>query len=85
MPTKTRNMRKKSMEAYKKLKEEKTKECLSKTNRARVKKSSCRKIKRSAVCKRTNTCSHAKGKKRSYCRTKKNKKVNCNDYYLKFL
>ena len=69
MAVKTRQQKSKAL---------KLKECRDKTNRERVKKSVCRKIKRSAVCKRTKTCTHAKGKKRSFCRTKKNKKVNCN-------
>ena len=85
MPVRTRLQRQRSLEKYKKLKADKLKECRDKTNRDRVKKSVCRKIKRSAVCKRTKGCTHAKGKKRSFCRTKKNKKVNCNNYYLKFL
>ena len=43
--------------------------------RKRVKVSTCRKIKRSAVCKRTAGCKHASGKKRSFCRTSKNRRA----------
>ncbi len=42
--------------------------------RKRVKESRCRKIKRSAVCKRTPGCKHAKGRKRSFCRKSRNTK-----------
>ena len=52
----------------------------SKTNRKsiyrrRVKNSTCRKIKRSAVCKRTVGCKYASGTKRRYCRKSKNRHV----------
>lgn len=40
--------------------------------RARVRNSTCRKIKRSAVCKRTTGCKYASGSKRRFCRKSKN-------------
>lgn len=43
--------------------------------RKRVKTSHCRKIKRSAVCKRSSTCKYANGKKRRYCRKSKNRHI----------
>ena len=41
------------------------------------KSSVCRGVRTSAVCKRTKGCTYAKGKKRSFCRTKKNRKSRC--------
>ena len=41
--------------------------------RRRVKRSTCRKIKRSAACKRTVGCKYASGTKRRYCRKSKNR------------
>ena len=41
--------------------------------RRRVKNSTCRKVKRSAVCKRTSGCKYASGTKRHYCRKSKNR------------
>ena len=41
--------------------------------RRRVKNSTCRKIKRSAVCKRSAGCKYASGTKRRYCRKSKNR------------
>ena len=39
---------------------------------SRRNKSGCTKIKRSAVCKRTEGCKYASGTKRSFCRKAKN-------------
>ncbi len=43
--------------------------------RKRVKNSTCRKITRSAVCKRTSGCKYASGTKRSFCRKSKNRRT----------
>lgn len=43
--------------------------------RRRVKNSTCRKVKRSAVCKRTAGCKYASGSKRRYCRKSKNRRA----------
>jgi len=43
--------------------------------RRRVKNSTCRKVKRSAVCKRTAGCKYASGTKRRYCRKSKNRRA----------
>jgi hypothetical protein len=59
----------------------KTKKTLKKCRSAAYKKhgkmSECSKIKRSAVCKRSIRCKQAKGTKRSFCRTKTNRKSGC--------
>lgn len=41
--------------------------------RRRVKNSTCRKVKRSTVCKRTSGCKYASGTKRRYCRKSTNR------------
>ena len=53
------------------------KKCRSTAYRKHRRQSVCRGVKRSAVCKRNKKCSHARGKKRAFCRTKKNKKSRC--------
>ena len=73
MAVKTRSMIAKS----RKLNLKKCRERSYKNNR---KQSVCRGVKKSTLCKRTKGCTHAKGKKRSFCRTKKNKKSDCRWY-----
>ena len=53
------------------------KKCRSGAYKKHRKSSVCRGVKRSTVCKRRKGCSYAKGKKRSFCRTRKNKKSRC--------
>lgn len=53
------------------------KKCRSGAYKKHRKSSVCLGVKRSTVCKRRKGCSYAKGKKRSFCRTRKNKKSRC--------
>lgn len=45
---------------------------LRRSYRKKSKQSTCKNIKRSAVCKRRSGCTYARGNKRRYCRTSKN-------------
>ena len=59
------------------------KKCRSGAYKKHRKSSVCRGVKRSTVCKRRKGCTHAKGKKRSFCRTRKNKKSRCDTLWWK--
>ena len=60
-----------------KMRKSNLKKCRTRAYRKHRRQSVCRGVKRSAVCKRNKKCTHARGKKRAFCRTKKNKKSRC--------
>lgn len=65
-----------------KLRKANLKKCRTRSYKKHRKLSLCHGIRRSTVCKRTKGCTHARGKKRSFCRTRKNKKSRCSKLHF---